>query len=238
MTTLGSNVTSCKVTLVEPMTETVYRVRVVPENPVSFLAGQYLMVVMGERDKRPFSIASTPDNTDELELHIGASEHNPYAMAVMDKIKAGEPLVIEMPFGEAAYQPDSEHPVILIAGGTGFSYVRSILLDLLRQQPQRQVHLYWGGRELQHLYDLDELDQLAEQHPNVQVIPVIEQPQAGWEGRCGTVLAAVMQDFSSLAAHDIYIAGRFEMAKVARDLFCEQRDADPARLFGDAFAFI
>ncbi|MCX2533729.1 NAD(P)H-flavin reductase [Plesiomonas shigelloides] len=228
----------CKVSLVEPITETVYRVRLQPDQAVSFRAGQYLMVVMGERDKRPFSIASTPDNSHEIELHIGASEHNPYAMAVMDKIKTGEPVTVEMPFGEAWYRTDSQAPVILIAGGTGFSYVRSIVLDLLAQQPQRPVSLYWGGRELTHLYDLPELQALAAEHRNLQVIPVVEQPADNWSGRCGTVLAAVMQDFASLAGYDIYIAGRFEMAKVARELFCEQRDADAAHLYGDAFAFI
>jgi NAD(P)H-flavin reductase len=36
----------------------------------------------------------------------------------------------------------------------------------------------------------------------------------------------------------IYIAGRFEMAKIARDLFCNERGAREDRLFGDAFAFI
>ncbi len=39
------------------------------------------MVVMGEKDKRPFSIASSPCRHEgELELHIGAAEHNAYAI--------------------------------------------------------------------------------------------------------------------------------------------------------------
>ena len=54
MTTL-----SCKVTSVEAITDTVYRVRIVPDAAFSFRAGQYLMVVMDERDKRPFSMASS-----------------------------------------------------------------------------------------------------------------------------------------------------------------------------------
>lgn len=71
MTTL-----SCKVTSVEAITDTVYRVRIVPDAAFSFRAGQYLMVVMDERDKRPFSMASTPDEKGFIELHIGASEIN------------------------------------------------------------------------------------------------------------------------------------------------------------------
>ena len=73
MTTL-----SCKVTSVEAITDTVYRVRLVPDAAFSFRAGQYLMVVMDERDKRPFSMASTPDEQGFIELHVGASELNLY----------------------------------------------------------------------------------------------------------------------------------------------------------------
>ncbi|MEJ8322911.1 NAD(P)H-flavin reductase [Kosakonia sp. YIM B13605] len=233
MTTL-----SCKVTSVEAITDTVYRVRLVPEAAFSFRAGQYLMVVMDERDKRPFSMASTPDQHDFIELHIGASELNLYAMAVMDRILKDREIVIDIPHGDAWLRDDEERPMVLIAGGTGFSYVRSILLTSLAQNPNREITIYWGGREEKHLYDLSELEALSVDHPNLRVVPVVEQPEADWRGRSGTVLAAVLQDFGSLAEHDIYIAGRFEMAKIARDLFCNERSAREDRLFGDAFAFI
>ena len=52
------------------------------------------------------------------------------------------------------------------------------------------------------------------------------------------MLSAVLDDFGSLAGKDIYIAGRFEMAKIARERFCRERGADAGRLFGDAFEFI
>lgn len=229
---------SCKVTSVDAITDTVYRVRLVPEADFSFRAGQYLMVVMDERDKRPFSMASTPDQHDYIELHIGASELNLYAMAVMDRILKDREIVIDIPHGDAWLREDDERPMILIAGGTGFSYVRSILLTSLAQNPQRDITIYWGGREEKHLYDLAELEALTVTHRNLRIEPVVEQPDEAWRGRSGTVLAAVLQDYGSLADQDIYIAGRFEMAKIARDLFCNERGARADRLFGDAFAFI
>ncbi len=233
MTTL-----SCKVTSVEAITDTVYRVRLVPEADFSFRAGQYLMVVMDERDKRPFSLASTPMEKDIIELHIGASELNLYAMAVMERIQQQRQITVDIPHGDAWLREEGDRPLVLIAGGTGFSYARSILLTALSQQPDRHIAIYWGGRELKHLYDLDELNALAVKHPNLQVIPVVEQPEEGFTGRNGTVLTAVMQDYTSLAGHDIYIAGRFEMAKIARERFCAERGALEAHMFGDAFAFI
>lgn len=115
MTTL-----SCKVTSVDAITDTVYRVRLVPEAAFSFRAGQYLMVVMDERDKRPFSMASTPAEQEFIELHIGASELNLYAMAVMDRILKEHEIQVDIPHGEAWLREDEDRPLILIAGGTGF----------------------------------------------------------------------------------------------------------------------
>lgn len=233
MTTL-----SCKVTSVDAITDTVYRVRLVPETAFSFRAGQYLMVVMDERDKRPFSMASTPSEQEFIELHIGASELNLYAMAVMDRILQDREILVDIPHGDAWLREEDDRPLILIAGGTGFSYVRSILLTALARNPDRDITIYWGGREDKHLYDLPELEALALKHPELRVEPVVEQPHDEWRGRSGTVLTAVMQDFETLSGHDIYIAGRFEMAKIARDLFCNERDAREDRLFGDAFSFL
>ena len=229
---------SCKVSSVEAITDTVYRVRLQPESPFSFRAGQYLMVVMDERDKRPFSIASVPSEKGYLELHIGASEMNLYAMAVMDRILKEQTINVDLPHGEAWLREEGDRPLVLIAGGTGFSYVRSILVAELAHHPDRDISIYWGGRELKHLYDLGELEALSIVHPNLKVIPVVEQTEEGWQGRSGNVLSAVMQDFDSLSEHDIYIAGRFEMAKVARERFCAERGALEDRMFGDAFAFI
>ncbi len=75
-------------------------------------------------------------------------------------------------------------------------------------------------------------------HPGLQVVPVVEQPEAGWRGRMRSALTVVLQDHGNVAEHDISIPGRFEMAKIARDLFCSERNAREDRLFGDAFAFI
>lgn len=229
---------NCKVSLVEPMTDTVYRVRLLPEDVFHFEAGQYLLAVLDERDKRPFSIASIPENKDFIELHIGASELNLYAMAVLDIIIEQQQLTIDIPHGNAWFRKDSQRPLLLIAGGTGFSYTHSVLLAALAENPQREITLYWGGRERIHLYSLDELQSLSEKFPAVSIVPVVEQPDILWQGRKGTVLSAVCEDFGDLSAYDIYIAGRFEMAKIARDRFCHERNADKSRLFSDAFEFI
>ncbi|KLV05776.1 MULTISPECIES: NAD(P)H-flavin reductase [Photobacterium] len=232
----------CEVKSVESLACYTYRILLRPAQPVAFKAGQYLLAVMGEKDKRPFSIANSPCRENELELHIGAAEHNPYALEVVEHMKAalasGDSIEIEAPHGEAWLREDSEKPLLLIAGGTGFSYVRSILERLLSRGTKQPIFLYWGGRDECQLYADAELQALAGQHANLTYVPVVETAPAGWSGKVGNVLEAVSTDFVSLAAYDIYICGRFEMAGAARELFTAERGAERERMFADAYSFI
>ncbi|QTF92355.1 NAD(P)H-flavin reductase [Halomonas sp. BM-2019] len=216
----------------------VYLVELELPAPVDFVAGQYLMVVMGERDERPFSIASTPAQTTHVQLHIGAAPDNPYAWEVIEKIRQDGELTVKIPAGDAGYTATSERPLLLVAGGTGFSYTWSILQQHLSSSSERSIELYWGGKQPQDLYLHDQLSVLAASDQRFSYRPVVESsPQNGWNGFTGLVIPTVLAETANLADYDIYIAGRFEMVRVARDAFIAAglpRD----QLFGDALAFI
>ncbi len=233
----------CKVKSIEPLACNTYQILLHPETPVNFKAGQYLMVVMGEKDKRPFSIASSPCRHEgELELHIGAAEENAYALEVVEAMKqalaTGGDIEIDAPHGDAWIQEESERPVLLIAGGTGFSYVRSILDHCVAQEKTNEIFLYWGAKDERQLYAKEELLEIAKTHSNVHFVPVVEEASAEWQGKLGNVLEAINQDFDSLESYDIYIAGRFEMAGAARETFTQNKQAKRDRMFADAYAFI
>lgn len=201
-----------------------------------FSAGQYLQVIMSDEDKRPFSIANPPYEKDFLELHIGASEHNPYAMQVIERLQAEGEIDVELPCGNAVIQNDAENS-ILIAGGTGYSYTRSLLLQKLHANKGAKVSLYWGAKTPADLYEMDYLLALQQAHSDFKFVPVIETPLSGWNGRTGLVHKAVLADFDFLDGQHVYVAGRFEMAKVVRDEFLP-KGIQPDQLIGDAFAFI
>ncbi len=233
----------CKVKSIHSLAANTYQILLHPAQPVSFKAGQYLMVVMGEKDKRPFSIASSPCRHDgELELHIGAAEHNAYAIEVVqlmrEALEQQTEIEIDAPHGNAWVKEDSDRPLLLIAGGTGFSYVRSILDHCIAQNKANSVYLYWGARDASQLYAKSDLEKMVSQHNNVQFIPVVEKSTSDWQGKVGNVLQAINDDFESLADFDIYIAGRFEMAGAAREQFTQNKHALSERMFADAYAFI
>lgn len=228
---------NCQVVKLEPFNDSVFHVVLRPEQPFSFEAGQYLMVKMSDDDKRPFSIASAPSDGELIELHIGASELQSYPMQVIDRMKENGEITILAPHGEAQLDNSNERPILLVAGGTGFSYVRSIVRELMATEDKRDVTVYWGCQAVEHMYLFDEMQALADVHDKLTFIPVVENTPENWNGGEGQVHKAVMKDISDLSAYEIYAAGRFEMVGVVRDAFLTQ-GMNIENMHGDALPYL
>lgn len=227
---------SSKVVSISSLTSFVYKLSLSIDSQFTFKAGQYLQVVMGEKDKRPFSIANAPNSDGLIELHIGATPENRYAFDVIEQAQNTGALDLEVGLGDA-YLRESDLPAILIAGGTGYSYTKSILLHALMTQKERNITLYWGAKNQEDLYEADILHKLSEQHTNFTFVPVVEFEHKDWAGKTGLVHKAVIEDLSRFESLQVYVAGRFEMAAVVREEFAAL-GLDKQNLFGDAFAFI
>lgn len=230
------NQVQCKVESIEALTPYVNRVILVPKQAVVFLPGQYLMLHLSEDDKRAFSIASAV-GAEKLELHIGVGRPDSYAGEAMEHLRSHDEVEISIPMGDAYWHPERHEPTILMAGGTGFSYVKSILKSMARHPRKEPLHVYWGVRKEADLYDLKELEAMAEGHDWLLIHCVVEEPSDHWEGLTGQVHQAVLNDFNDFSDFDIYMAGRFEMVGLARDEFMKKGGRREA-MFSDAFTFI
>jgi len=230
------NVVSCQIKSLESLTEFVYKVLLKPNKPVDFIPGQYLNFVMSEDDKRPFSIASAPGD-EFIELQIGAFAADSYPMQVIERIKATTEVTVEIPMGEAQLRTTSERPLLLLAGGTGFSYIKSMFEYLAKQDSTRKVAVYWGLRELSAVYELEKTMQTISSIANATFDLVVETPHENWQGKVGMVHQVVMNDIKNLADFDIYLAGRFDMVGAVRKDFLEH-GAVIEHMYADAFAYI
>ncbi|BCV26615.1 NAD(P)H-flavin reductase [Shewanella algae] len=226
----------CKIEKVAPFNDAVYQVLLRPEKPLEFKAGQYLCVVMGEKDKRPFSIASAP-GSELIELHIGAAVSESYPMQVVERLRNNSHIDIEAPGGKAFLRHQSIRPRLLVAGGTGFSYIKSLVEQQIALGQKVETLLYWGCRNPEAMYYEAIAREWHQAHPWLHFVPVVEQAEADWQGKQANLLAQIRSDLVSLVGYDIYIAGRFDMVGAARELFREM-GLDEAHLYGDAFAFI
>lgn len=239
---------NCQIVSLTSLTAHVFKVLLKPSEKIDFIAGHYLNFVMSDEDKRPFSIASSP-NSDLIELQIGAFIADSYPMQVIERIKSSQvdnkQVTIEIPLGHAQLRTESERPLLLLAGGTGFSYIKSMFEYLVEQKSKRHILVYWGLRELTAAYELEETAAMIAKLPHANFIPVIENvtenisenASQAWQGKTGLVHQAVMHDIVSLEPYDIYLAGRFEMVGAIRSDFVEH-GALLEHMYADAFAFI
>ena len=117
-----------------------------------FLAGQYVDVLLRDGRRRAFSIASAPSQPDELELHIRLVPGGSFSSHVFGPLRERSLLRINGPLGSFYLRRNQGRPIILVAGGTGFAPVKSMLEDAMARGLTAPVHLYWGVRARRDLY--------------------------------------------------------------------------------------
>src|SRR5450830_186869 len=174
-----------------------------PKNMV-FQAGQYInLVIPGEAQSRAFSIASAPAASGEIELNIRRVPGGAATGWVHDTLKVGDPVRFSGPYGRF-FVRQSQHqaaqlPYLFLAGGSGLSSPRSMILDLLAQGCTRPIALVNGARHQAELYHHDEFVALAAQHANFDYVPVLsnEPPESNWRGARGFVHDAAKAHFAN-----------------------------------------
>jgi CDP-4-dehydro-6-deoxyglucose reductase len=205
-----------------------------PETPFPYQAGDYLTLGFEppadeEAAKdfsrfKPFSIANAPKAGVPLELHIRLPQPalDPW-MEALTQLNLGDTVWINGPFKQYRLDKnlDTYTPIILVAGGTGFSPMKALLEQLLTQKAQNPISLYWGAKKPQELYLHDWMEQTAKQRANLHYIPVISEKESANEGgmRQGLVHQAVLEEHPSLAHARVYLCGPWEMVNKAKEDF-------------------
>jgi NAD(P)H-flavin reductase/ferredoxin len=147
--------------------------------PLTFLPGQYCGLQFRGFPRRSFSptfpLEGGPDER-VLNFHIRVVPDGKVSSALGVRIKAGHAVRITGPFGSAFLRADHPGPILLVSGGTGFAPIWSIAVAAIFEQPQRELTLIAGARNIQSLYMLGALCRLA-RFPNVAIFPVVSKPQ-------------------------------------------------------------
>jgi CDP-4-dehydro-6-deoxyglucose reductase len=205
---------------------------------LQFKAGQYIEFILKDGKRRAFSIANAPHDNDFLQLHIRVIAGGVFSEYVEKELQEKAILRLEAPFGSFFLREDSPKPIILVAGGTGFSPVKGIIEHILHNNIKRDILLYRGARELRDLYMHDLCEKWAALMPNITYIPVLSEAadSDSWQGRAGLVHQAVLDDISDLSAYQAYVCGAPGMCEVAHQSFLQQ-GLDAEEFFSDAFTF-
>ena len=206
---------------------------------LQFLAGQYVYILLKEGRRRAFSLANAPHDDARLQLHIRRVPEGQFTSQLFTRMKERDLLRINGPHGGFYLREESDKPMLLVAGGTGFAPIKAIIEHAIAERLERPMNLYWGGRRREDLYLNDLAERWAREHPHIRFVPVLSDPAPDdqWTGRSGLVHAAAMQDFPNLSGHQVYVCGSPAMVTAARRDFVGQCRLPENEFFADSFEF-
>ncbi|WP_336367435.1 NAD(P)H-flavin reductase [Marinobacter sp. C2H3] len=204
---------------VRPLSHDVYRIELaLPDGAhPAFRAGQYLSVNLPGADPCYFSIASSPAQP-LIELHIQASPDWVSAQRVIDALMAGGPVTLALPHGRACLSAVPDKPLILVAAGTGFAQMKS-LVDYLREQGfQRPVTLFWGVRRQEDMYLKSLAETWQKDWPPFRFIPVVgDSEDNDWSGHHEQLVKAVLASGADWPGTEVHASGSPAMVYTLMD---------------------
>lgn len=199
------------VACVESLTPTIKGVWIALDSPIAFQAGQYINLrIPGESAPRAFSIASAPQAGGTIELNVRQVPGGKATTWVHQKLRAGDKVSLSGPYGRFFVRKSAGAPLLFLAGGSGLSSPRSMILDLLAEGCTLPITLVNGARAQDELYHHAAFEALAAEHPNFTYLPVLsgEPEGSGWTGARGFVHDAAKAHFASdFRGHKAYLCG-------------------------------
>jgi NAD(P)H-flavin reductase/hemoglobin-like flavoprotein len=184
-----------------------------PLSPLPYQAGQHVSIECGyqPRQWRTYSVANAPRSDGVMEFHVRARDAGWVSAALVRRLQPGDMLRLASPVGSMTVNRRSTRDIVCVAGGTGLAPIKALVLELTRFNRTRWVHLFFGARTRDDLYDLPELERLAARYPWLSLVPACsEDPGFNVEqGFVGDVVAR----YGPWAKHDFFVSGPSAMVR-------------------------
>ncbi len=210
----------CTVEFIKDITPRIkhLRIKLPPNSEIEFKPGQYIQILVPEYDGnseevyRAYSIASSPSNKDLVELFVGYT--GGIATTYVHKhLKTSDKITIVGPFGDFYYH-DSDREMVMVAVGTGMAPIFSILQYIRDNNiTNRKATYYFGARQMEDLYVMDEIEEIKKILPNFKHICCLSRPgeNTTWKGEVGRVTDALEKYLESPENKEAYLCGSPKM---------------------------
>jgi CDP-4-dehydro-6-deoxyglucose reductase len=224
-----------RITAIEPLAGDVVRVRLLPEQPIAYRAGQFVTLTRADGLARSYSLASLPDQEALLELHVRRLPRGRMSGWLCDPATAGVAVAIRGPSGACCYQAGSPtQPLVLAGTGTGLAPLWGVLRDALRAGHRGPITLVHGARSAEGLYLVDELLALGARHPHFTYLRCLLSGDPAPGVAVGPLDQVLLTRFPSFAGHRVFLCGDSDLVlPLRRKVFLA--GAPLADIHADAF---
>ena len=206
----------CRIQSLEKLAPDVLKVvlRLPPQQPFTYLPGQYVDMIGPEGIRRSYSMANGPSADKCIELHIRQVPDGAMSQYWFEQAKLNDLLRLNGPLGTFFLRDVAGLDLVFLATGTGIAPVKAMLEGLAvvaEHSRPRSIAVYWGGRTTQDLYWRPAAETVEH-----RFIPVLSRPNADWAGVRGHVQQALVADKPLLSQTVVYACGSDAMIHSAR----------------------
>ncbi len=179
----------------------------------AYVPGQYITVkaeVSGQKANRAYSLCSSPFAGDALTIGVKQTEGGLVSTFMNSLLKVGDILPIMKPMGNFTLKvnPNASRHIVLIGGGSGITPLFSIAKSVLLKEPNSKVTLLYGNRDQASIMFLDELNELQQKYPALNVKHILEHGTDELKGMLSIeMLETLLAPFVSDTQAEFYICG-------------------------------
>src|SRR3989440_6391013 len=152
------------------------------------LAGQHVDVRLTAEDgyqaQRSYSIASPPEDGEQVALTIERIDDGEVSPYLVDELARGDQLELRGPIGGYFVWDEAPGgPLLLVAGGSGICPLMAMIRHRAARGSRVPTRLLYSSRSLEDVIYREELDLLAARSDGLEVFHTLtrERP-AGWTG--------------------------------------------------------
>ena len=205
------------------------------DDAFEFNAGQFVNLQRSDGLTRSYSISNIPQQSNTLEFHIRRLPGGIFSAWLHDEVVVGDSIAVSEPRGHCFYIPERhEQGLLLVGTGTGLAPLAGILTDALANGHSGPIHLFHGSRELEDLYRIDEMRQLAERHTNFHYTPCLSGGHVPEGFSSGRVNEIALSGIPDLKGWRVFLCGHPEMVNQMKKL-AFLSGASIADIYADAF---
>jgi NAD(P)H-flavin reductase len=155
--------------------------RVQPDRPLPYRPGQSVALEVPSRLRhwRYYSMANAPRPDHTVDFHVRLVDGGPVSPVLVRGTEPGDRVRMGAPVGTLTLDESSGRDVLLVAGSTGLAPLKAILEQISRRSDPPRVHLFFGARTRDGLYDLEDLTKLAGEFRWLTVVPAVSDESGG-----------------------------------------------------------
>ncbi|WP_426508516.1 globin domain-containing protein [Dactylosporangium sp. McL0621] len=205
-----------------------------PMQPLEYRAGQYVSVETKYQPRlwRVYSIANAPRKDGSLDLHVRAVGAGWVSSALVRRVRPGDMVRLGAPMGQMTLDRRSTRDIVCVAGGTGLAPIKALIEEMTRANRTRWVHVFFGAKDRDDLYDLACLNRLAARYPWLSVVSATSD-DPDFPGEHGNV-SDIVARYGPWRNHDFFVSGSPTMVRSTLRTLAEMQ-VPSIRIKYDAF---